>query len=345
MHFERSRNARVELAIAVIGVATLSLLGCQQSQPPTTPGPPEPKPAMTDIFVTFEGPWAIVADPKNSANVIAIAPKTRSHTPLAVVPANIHLDAGTYDLAIPSSGGANTSTIDKGIFQAHVDAEAVQHALDDKGRYAVRLPKPAAYVVETRFSSRVGTTYPPGASTEQQYASAVALRYNVAGTTGFQLAGTPETGSAIKPLLLELNTRVVRFTIDPIQAPLSDEPCHNHAREAFHDLTRLIGVALYVDFPESPAGCRKIDPQVPRSEKAQSRLGLPVVATDGSPLEGASILQTSMLRPNIQQESMSGGGLAIVDFALRKAVLGLEAAFYFFHSEGGACFAPIILGV
>jgi hypothetical protein len=300
---------------------------------------------MTDIFVTFEGPWAIVADPKNAANVIAIAPKTKSHTPLAVVPANIHLDAGIYDLAIPTSGGANTSTIDKGIFQAHIEAEAVQHALDDKGRYAVRLPKPAAYVVETRSPSRVGTTYPPGASTEQHYASAVALRYNVAGTAGFQLAGTPEMGAAIKPLLLELNTRVVRFTIDPLQAPLSDEPCHNHAREAFHDLTRLIGLVLYVDFPESPTECRKKDPQAQRSEKAQSLLGLPLQWIDGAAIPDASTMQTSMVRPNIQQASMGGGGFAVVNFALRNAIRELEAAFYFFHSEGGACFAPIILGV
>ena len=345
MHVERFRIAPVALARAVIAVATFSLTACQQLQPPApTSGPPEPKPATIEIFVTFEGPWAIVADPKNPANVIAIAPKTKSHAHLAVVPANIHLDAGTYDLAIPTRGGTNTSKIDKGIFQAHVEAEAVQRALDYKGRYAVRLPKPAAYVVETRSPSRVGSTYPPDASTEQYYASAVALRYNVADAAGFQLAGTPETGAAIKPILLELNTRVVRFTIDPIQAPLSDEPCHNHAREAFHDLTRLIGLVLYVDFPDSPAECRKKDPQAPRSEKAQSLLGLPTQSTDRAPLAGPSAMQMGMLRPRVEQANM-GGGFAVADFALRKAIRGLEAAFYFFHSEGGACMAPIILGV
>jgi hypothetical protein len=347
MQIERFRIARVVLANAVIAVATLSLLGCQQSQSPTaTSAPPESKQTSTEIFVTFEGPWAIVADPKNAVNVIAIAPKTKNHTPLAVVPANIHLDAGIYDLAIPASGGVSTVTVDKGIFQAHVDAEAVQHALDDKGRYAVRLPKPAAYVVETRSASRVGNTYPPGASTEQGYASAVALRYNVAGTAGFQLAGTPEMGAAIKPLLLELNTRVVRFTIDPIQAPLSDEPCHNRAREAFHDLTRLIGLVLYVDFPDSPAECRKKDPQSARAEKAQSLLGLPTPSTDVSSVADPSAMKRiNMRQASIQQASVSGDGFAVVNFALRKAIRGVGAAFYFFHSEGGACLAPIILGV
>jgi hypothetical protein len=346
MHFERFRTAKAALVSAVIVVATFSLTACQQAQSPTTTSaPPETKQTSTEIFVTFEGPWAIVADPKNAANVIAIAPKTKSHTPLAVVPANIHLDAGIYDLAIPASGGVSNVSVDKGIFQSHVDAAAVQHALDDKGRYAIRLPKPAAYVVETRSASRVGSTYPPGASAEQDYASAVALRYNVAGTAGFQLAGTPETGAAIKPLLLELNTRVVRFTIDPIQASLMDEPCHNHAREAFHDLTRLIGLALYVDFPDSPAECRKKDPQAPRAEKAQSLLGLPMQSTDRASTPDVNTVQPSTRQARIEQAGMGGGGFAIVDFALRKAIRGLEAAFYFFHSEGGACLAPIILGV
>jgi hypothetical protein len=39
-----------------------------------------------------------------------------------------------------------------------------------------------------------------------------------------------------------------------------------------------------------------------------------------------------------------GGGFAVLDFAAQKMIHGLEAAFYFFHAEGGACMAPIIVG-
>jgi hypothetical protein len=341
VQIERFRRALLILASGLVASTTLSLTACQQSQAPTaTSGPPQPKPGTTEIYVTFEGPWAIVADPKNSAYVIAIAPKTKSHAPLAVVPANAHLDAGIYELSVPPSDGVNNVTVDKGIFQAHVDAAAAQRALDSKGRYAVRLPKPAAYVAETHHVSRVGSTYPPAASTEQDYASAIALRYNVAGTTGFQLAGTDDTGVALSPLLLELNTRVVRFTIDPIQAPLMDEPCHNHAREAFRDLTRLVGLVLYVDFPKSPADCGKKDPQAARSEKTQL-LGAPMPSTEGT---SPAALRT-MAQAKIQQATMSGGGLAVLNFALQKAIRGLGTAVYFFHSEGGACLAPVILGV
>jgi hypothetical protein len=342
MQIERFRSALLILASGLVASTTLSLTACQQSQPPTaTSGPPQPKHGATEIYVTFEGPWAIVADPKNSAYVIAIAPKTKSHAPLAVVPANVHLGAGIYDLSVPSSDGVNNVPVDKGIFQAHVDAAAAQRALDSKGRYAVRLPKPAAYVAETHYVSRVGSTYPPAASTEQDYASAIAVRYNVAGTAGFQLAGTDDTGVALSPLLLELNTRVVRFTIDPIQAPLMDEPCHNHAREAFHDLTRLVGLVLYVDFPDSKAECLKNDPQAPRSEKTQSRFDLPIPPTEGTSRAALGTIQQA----TIQLASMSGGGFAVLNFALQKAIRRLGTAFYFFHSEGGACLAPIILGV
>jgi hypothetical protein len=336
MQVERFSSTCSTVVSTVVLLATFSLVACQQSQPPVaTSTPPDSKPATTEIFVTFEGPWAIVADPKNAGSVIAIAPKTKSHAPLAVVPANMHLDAGIYDLAIPASGGVSSPAIDKSIVQAHIDAEAVQRALDKKGLYAVRLPKPASYVAETRSVSRVGKTYPPDTSTEQDYASAIALRYNVSNSAGFQLAGAQDTGGAIKPVLLELNTRVVRFTIDPIQVPLSDEPCHTHAREAFHDLTRLMGLTLYVDFPESPADCRKKDPQTGRSEKAQSLLGLPMKSTAGFSVED----------PSTPQQANISGGFALLQFALRNVKRGLHAAFYFFHAEGGACMAPIILGV
>jgi len=34
-------------------------------------------------------------------------------------------------------------------------------------------------------------------------------------------------------------------------------------REAFHDLSKLVNLKLYVDFPEDPPECRALDPQKP----------------------------------------------------------------------------------
>jgi hypothetical protein len=334
MQTERFPNAAVAVAAVL---ATLFLFACQQSQPPAaTSTQPESKLATTEVFVTFEGPWAIVPDPKNANSVLAIAPKTKSHRPLAVVPANTELDAGLYDLAIPAGGGASAPVFDKDILRANIDPQTVQRVLDNKlERYVVRLPKPEAYVAETRSSSRVGSTYPPDASTEQDYASAVSLRYSVSSKTGFQLASSQNVGGAFKPLLLELNTPVIRFTIDPIEVHLVDDTCHTHAREAFHDLAQLVGLTLYVDFPGNPADCHKKDPQVARSQKAQL---LP-----GSPIKSIVAVSAEDLG-SPQQAGVMGGGFAALDFAAQKMMHGLEGAFYFFHSEGGSCMAPIIVG-
>jgi len=327
------------VALATALLATFILVSCQQSQAPTST-PPEPKRSTPEIFVTFEGPWAIVADPKNANSVLAIAPKTKSHTPLGVVPANIHLDTGVYELSIPAAS-AGAPSFDKSIYNATIAPEAAQRALDSsRGRYVIRLPKPEAYVAETRYASRVSSTYPPDASTEQEYASAVSLRYSVTSKTGFQLTGTPDAGGAFKPLLFELRVPAMRFTIDPIEVPLQDEPCHNHAREAFHDVAQLVGLKLYVDFPGSPADCRKKDPQLARSQEAQLLPDLPLKS-----IVPLSVVSLSVEDPGLtQQAGMSGGGFAVLDFAAQKMMSALEAAFYFFHSEGGSCMAPIIVG-
>ena len=325
------------VAVLSAALATAFLIACQQSQPPATKSmAPEAKPASSEVFATFEGPWAIVPDPKDPNSVLAIAPKTKTHRFLEVVPANAELDAGVYDLAIPARAAAGAPTLDKGIFQAKIDPQAVQRALDRRTeRYVIRLPKPDAYVAETRSPSRVGTTYPPDASTEQNYATAVALRYSVTSKAGYQLAGTPDAGGAFKPLLLELNTPIIRFTIDPIEVHLVDENCHFHAREAFHDIVRQLGLTLYVDFPDSSPDCRKKDPQLARSEKARLLHALPAeLVTSLSGEDGRST----------QLAGMTAGSYASLKFVGQKVVHGVQAAFYFFHSEGGGCTAPIIVG-
>ena len=318
-------------------LAILFLIACQQSQQPAaSSAPSETKPATSDIFVVFEGPWAIAPDPKDANSVLAIAPKTKSHRLLAVVPANTELDAGVYDVSVPGQPSSSKPELDKGILHVTFDPQAVQRALDRRGdRYAIRLPRPEAYVAETRYPSRVGPTYPPEASTEQNYATAVALRYSVSSKTGFQLAGTPDVGGAFKPLLFELSTGTMRFTIDPLEVHLHDEDCHAHARTAFHDMTTLVGLALYIDFPESPADCHKTDPQGLRSQKAQLLESVPAPAGVSRPGENSGSVQTASIVPPFGRD---------LHFASRWISRQTEAAIYFFHSEGGACIVPIPVG-
>ena len=264
-----TNSAPLPFRIVTLSVVLLivCLLSCQQSQPtsPATSASPSSVPqaaqvaAAEKVFVVFEGPWALAPDPKDASKILAIAPKTKSHRDLYVAASKrATLAAGVFDLSLPVSGGTGAPSIDPDILQAKTTAADLQRALDAKSvRYVIRLPKPEAYLASTKVRSRIGPAYPAAAS-EKEYVSAVSLRYSVSALNGFSLSGTPDSGS-FNPQLLEVgNPAMVSFMIDALP---EDEPCHGHSREAFRDLTGLLNLTLFVDFPDSPATCRDADPQ------------------------------------------------------------------------------------
>jgi len=229
-------------------------------------------PATTErVFVMFEGPWAFVPDPNDATKLLALAPKTKSHNDLFVAASNNSpLAAGVYDLSIPLAGAVGAATFDPNIVHAKTTIADVKRVLNTKlERYAIRLPKPEAFVSAMRFRSRVGPTYPPDASTEKDYVSAVSLRYSVSSLNGFSLAGTPDTGS-FSPLLLQVDTPLVQFIIEPNPTQMDPtDKCGTHWRQAFHDLTKLVNVVLYVDYPDTPSSCHDNDPQKPKTAAQQ----------------------------------------------------------------------------
>jgi hypothetical protein len=265
---------RTTVALASVVVALLLLVACQTSQPTSqstsTPMATESKAVSTkDVYVIFEGPWAFAPDPKDANSVIALAPKTKSHRDLVVQRKENTLAAGIYDLSLPTHGGPGAGTVDPNILQMKIDPQSVQHALDSKSaRYAIRLPKPDEYMEAIHYRSRAGSTYPPDASTEKDYVTSVSLRYSVTTLTGFSLAGSPDSGT-FNPLLLSLKTPIIKFIIEPIRDPDASDKCHTHAREAFRDLTKLVNVTLFVDYPNDPSECHGKDPQNARPVKAE----------------------------------------------------------------------------
>jgi len=301
----RTNRCFTRLAPAGVVLATLSLIACQQSQAPAPAA--ESKAAATEkVFVVFEGPWAIVDDPKDPKSVLALAPKTKLHRDLYVAASNDSvLAAGTYDLSAPAHGAASSGALDPSFAQTKIDAKNLQHALDDKsGRYVIRLPKPEAYVAARRVRSRLGPSYVPDASTEQNYATEVSFRYSVSTLTGFSLAGAPDAG-AFNPLLLQLDTPTIRFAIEPAQMDDPRDKCNMHSRETFRDTVKFLGLTLFVDFPNDSPDCHRTDPQMARPAKAEAG--------------GGSFLSR-------------GGGLP----------RQLFAAIYFFHIATGDCKAPIL---
>src|ERR1700680_2105353 len=97
------------------------------------------------------------------------------------------LAAGVYEVLLHAAPVVrNRTAIDSKILQAKIDAQGVQHALHARlERYAIRLPRPEAYVSTPAGRMRAGTAYPPGPSTENDYAMSVSLRYRASTLAGF----------------------------------------------------------------------------------------------------------------------------------------------------------------
>jgi hypothetical protein len=306
------------LLVTLTGIfmAALIMIGCNQTKE-TAPTPQQAAqiaPAGEKVYVIFEGPWAIVPDPKNANSVLALAPKTKSHRDLVVQTWDKVLPSGIYDLSLPARTGTAEGTVDPNILQAKIDPQNVQHVLDNKlERYAIRLPKPDAYVAHTHYRSRAGSTYPPDASREKDYVTIVSLRYNVTSLNGFSLAGSPDSGT-FNPLLLQVETPTINFVIHPAHDPDLLDRCNTHSRESFRDLTRLLNIALFVDFPNDPSECHRKDPQNVRPVKAG--------------IDRRSVLQR----------------VAFAGEAAESLKRRLLAAVYLFGANAGACRAPIIVG-
>ena len=333
------RSNRTPVALASILLATLSLIACQQSLTQVSP-PVESRTGSTEkVFVEFQGPWAFVTDPKNANSVLAIAPRNKGHRDLFVLASNpSKLASGVYELSLPAHSGTAAATADPSIAQANIDAQSLQRALDSKSaRYVISLPKPEEYLVTGRHRSRFGAAYPPDASTEKDYATAVSLRYNVSSLNGFSLAGTLDSGE-FNPLLLQVETPIIRFDIAPA---LDDDPrdqCDTHSRASFHQLAALLNLTLYVDFPDNPAVCHKNDIQNANSTQAQ--------ADSISPVEPSGTFWGGLAGP-------PAVGLASVDlFTAMSNFLSTPAAnmrrrqaalLLLFDKPTGNCQAPVLL--
>jgi hypothetical protein len=296
-------------------------------------------PTTQQVFVTFEGPWAIAPDPKNTNNVLLLAPKTKHHRDLYVTASNHStLAAGIYDLSFPGQVTPGAGTYHPAILRAKIDPQNAQNALDSKaGRYAIRLPKPEAFLPAHRHRSRASSTYPPDASTENEYATAFSLRYSVASLNGFSLSGAPDTGT-FNPLLLQVDIPVIRFSIEPIE---DDDVCNAHSRQAFHDLVQLVGLTLYVDYGDNPSTCHDTDPQIPHGSKVSSSLAPRLIRT--------AAMFTGF--PDVQAVEATAGELTLGSLRLlarsssaRNIAQRLGIAVYFFGPSGVDCAGPGVGG-
>jgi len=314
-------------------LATAMMAGCAQTQqPPASPPPPPPE----KVFVIFEGPWGFIADPNDANFVYAMAPKTDAHQDLFVKASNMQvLTSGVYELSVPPRTVAPAGTIVPDIAQATTaHKDDIKTALGNKlHRYAVRLPKPEAYTPYERYFSSVGDVPPPHSRdvTPKRWATAISLQYSVGSLSGFQVAGSPDTGP-FQTVPLQVDTPDISFVIYPKHEDDPADKCHYHDRQAFHDLTQLLGVTKYVDYPDSPPTCLDKDPQ--KQPPTKSGVVFPslldrlaaVSGGDRERVDEAGVIPTNWLR------SMSRG--------LGSGVIPRTIAAFFFGAPTADCKAP-----
>jgi hypothetical protein len=131
---------------------------------------------------------------------------------------------------------------------------------------------------------------------------------------GFSLAGAPDNG-AFNPLLLQVETPIINFVINPAHELDPTDKCNTHSRESFRDLTKLLSVTLFVDFPNDPSECHGKDPQ-------------------NAPVKAEIHRLTTWKQVAALLVHGSAG-------SLKQRLL---AALYFFGGQSGDCRAPIIVG-
>jgi hypothetical protein len=211
-----------------------------------------------EVKIRFEGPWAFAADPGDATHIYAIAPKTATHASLTI--AGQPVGSGIYEVSLNApSVRRRGAAIDQNILQAEISAEGVRHALFDSGnRYAIRLPRPKAYLPVRSGLIRAGSSYPPGPTTEKNYAMSVELVYRVHSVADFAVTGRPDEG-VFNPVLV--NGSNLDLAIRPQMATMDE--CELHNREAFRDLARLVLLKMYVDFGKFGDECHVGDPQLP----------------------------------------------------------------------------------
>ncbi|HUM04284.1 MAG TPA: hypothetical protein VLT90_02415 [Terriglobales bacterium] len=333
MNHEGPITARFTIRFVLL-VLTL-LVACNQSK--RIAAPALPAPGAERVFVIFEGPWALVADPKDDSMVLALAPKTKNHRDLTVgASRSSGLASGMYELSVPDHETPATVPLDASFAQTKIEAKSLQRALDGQtGRYVIRLPKPEAYAAAQRIRSRIGATYPPDASTEQNYVTSVSLRYTVSSLGGFSLAGIPDNGN-FNQLPLLVDTPMIQFRIEPIEADDPLDACNTSSRLGFAELNQYLSLKLYVDFPDDPASCHDQDPQKIRAagahpgEKLAART-IPAVFDLGA---GATTPPSSV--------AGDSSARLVAMRTLAVDVPSVGAAAYFLHAPGIDCKAPML---
>jgi hypothetical protein len=241
------------LTLLLGGLFTLSV-GKVAATPVGKLGMPEaPVAESYALDIVFEGTWAFVVG--SDGAITAYTPRLKDHSrPYIRGLDERQLPMGEYTVSIDKYVPPTQMT-DYDSSAPHSEYKLAYTKVDTKGAeyLSIHLPKPTSFV-PLHWDLQEFKNTDPGATPATnavEYPTIMALRYDLSDITTVKV-DCPNTGVCpYNPNIPKLgNQQLLVVEVDPLEP---DQPTHDHARSAFHQLVSLFPeFKLWVAFPGAP---------------------------------------------------------------------------------------------
>jgi hypothetical protein len=255
------------VVVVLAGIAVMAGQSLMQNGAALTDKPSAPKnKTVYPVFVIVRGPWAFVRDDINK-QLILVTVDVPGH-PSAYIRSQKpgpDLTFGVYQVSLPAgTTGVPMSPQDIVNFSAKSAQLAKITAIPSKlKRYVVSLPMPDDIGENLVDKARVGGV-PHPATSEQDYTTEMILSYSLTSLSAFSVTGKDNSGKPITPVSITPS----KIMYVGVASDFIGDPCDNHAKKAFNDLTTLFSNPLYVDYPPYDSTCPPLEDQSPNGAPA-----------------------------------------------------------------------------
>ena len=238
----------------------------------------------------FTGPWSFAKDTVNK-RIVAIAPDIQGHSPLYLrATGSVFLTAGVYDLVLKGGAGgaegAGASSATPNFVPAQISsADLVKLEGDYNGAaYIINLPETvdihAVYNDPLAYSGKFPVPKP---AVSKNFVTKVVFRY---------LVDEPEIELDNKDISAIPHSQSLDSE-GAIDVGIDDDPdpstCDYVAKATYAEMTKLLKIIQYIDFPAYDEICQPNDPQHPVSDRAFA--GMRHDSTAGSQVIRANVLK------------------------------------------------------
>ena len=269
------------------------------------------------LEINFTGPWSFAKDTANK-RIVAIAPDIQGHSPLYLrATGSVFLTAGVYDLVLKGgAGGAGASSANLNFVPAQISLNDLAKLEGDYNgaAYIINLPDTvdihAVYNDPLAYSGRFPVPKP---AVSKNFVTKVVFRYLV-DENEIELDNKDISAISHSQSLDSDGAIDVGIDDDPDQSN-----CDYVAKATYAEMTKLLKIVQYIDFPPYDETCQPNDPQHPASDKAFG--GMRHDSTAGSQAIRAKVLKAlEDLRAYAESLSKTEGNKEEVKRILNSAV-------------------------